>query len=309
MGKDVIDEAIDLAINGQAKEGIKKLWAKVRNKETRSEALFALAYCFEQDGNLMTACYLYQVTIDAHPGFDLAARRLQDCEELAAHKGFIEDFDDMGHQSCAGCDLRFRAEYTVCPYCGTMVDSGEVYSEGPAKKKSAPVEEEDPTFADHVVDIGKDAVDYVQGVIESDGVKDFGSKVQDKSKSAINKAKDWGKSEQGEKVGQKTDDALDKMFSNKPLRNLADSIESIHMKAADKIKELGDSDKTKETTDKAKSVGKEAKEKFTEFMQSESVQDAKKQAKKAGKKLLDKLKGLDKPHSWDKVDDDEHKDL
>jgi hypothetical protein len=305
MGKDIIDEAIDLAINGQAKQGIKTLWAKVRNKETRTEALFALAYCFEQDGNLMTACYLYQVTADANPGFELALRRLQDCGELAVQKGLIEDFDDMGHQTCVGCELRFRAEYTVCPYCGTMVDSGEVYTEGPSKKKSAPVAEEDPTFADHVQEIGMDAVDYVQGVIDSDAVKEFGTKVEDKTKSALNKAKEWGKSEKGQEMGDKTDDALDRMFSNKGLRNFADSIESLSTKAADKLKEFGESEKTKETTGKAKSVGKEAKDKVNEFMKSEPVQDVKKQVRETGKKLMDKLKGLDKSASWDKLDDDD----
>jgi len=304
MGKDVIDEAIDLAINGQAKEGVKKLWAKVRNKDTRSEALFALAYCFEQDGNLMTACYLYQETANLHPDFELALRRLQECEELATQKGLIEEFDDMGHQSCTRCELRFRAEYTVCPYCGTMVDSGTVYEETPKKKTPPPIDE-DPTFADHVQEIGMDAVDYVAGVIESDAVQDFSSKVQEKTKTALHKAKEWGKGEQGEKFGEKTDDTLDKVFSNKKLRSLADKIESLHSKAADKLKEFGDAEKTKETTEKAKIVGKDAKDKVSEFMKSDSVQDAKKNVQDAGKKFLDKLKNLEKTKGWNKLDDDD----
>ena len=306
MGKDAIDQAIDLAISGQAKEGIRMLWPSVRDEASRSEALFALAYCFEQDGNLMTACYLYQTTMNAHPDFELAQRRLIECEELAEHRGLIEDFDDMGHQACVRCDLRFRSEYTVCPYCGTMVDSGEVYTEGPPKQKKMHENvEEDPTFSDHVVEIGRDAIDSVQDFIEGDTVKNLGKKISETSQSAVNKAKEWGQSEQGQKLGDKTDEVMQKVMGNERLRSIADSIEAASNKAAEKLKGAKESQAAKDTGAAAKKlgegaakVGKDAGTKVNEFMQSDSVKTMADRAKEAGRDLLKKLRG------WDEIDED-----
>jgi hypothetical protein len=96
-----------------AYDACERLWPLVRDPETRDEAVFTMAYCFERANNLPTAAFLYGWVADRHPEFNVAARRLQKCRDA-----LDEDFNDSGHVDCPCGNFRYRAELGLCPYCG-----------------------------------------------------------------------------------------------------------------------------------------------------------------------------------------------
>ncbi len=172
--QDIIDKAIDLATTGDPSEAIRLLWPVMLDGTQRDQALFALAFCFEKAQNYATGYYLYTKTLEGYPSFTAAAVRQQACRRVVQDQGLIEDFEDMGHRECTICTLRYRSEFSLCPYCGSEKDE-----KAPARKEKKPDAQEkeplpgweDSSIFETLQDMGRDAADRIQDIVESDAVK------------------------------------------------------------------------------------------------------------------------------------------
>lgn len=263
MAEDRIDQAIEMATTGDPGEAVRLLWPDMLDEAKRDEAMFALAFCFEKANNFATANYLYEELVLRQPSFDLAVERQQKCRKVVEERGLIEDFQDMGHRECMGCTLRFRAEYILCPYCGTPKDSKKKYAE----KREDPGEElpgwEDSSILDKIEEMGRDAADRIQDFVESDVVKGLSEKVVSASLATGRKAKELSKTrgardakERSEKIGKDLFEKAEKLSENSTVRDIAQKIEDVSWSASDKMKELLSSESTQKAADKAQKIGK-----------------------------------------------------
>lgn len=273
-GEDTIENAIEMANVGDPMAGTRLLWPLIPESEHRDEALFALAFCFEKANNFATAHYLYVRILELYPDFESARNRVEKCREIVTEKGLIEDFEDIGHRECLACNLRYRAEYILCPYCGTPKDqaksqaSTDEFFENHQKK-----EWKDPSIVDSLGEMGRGAADKVQEFVESDKVKEFSGKVQSSTRSALGKAKEFTSqkkvkevTDRGSEVGREVAGKAEDLTKNKGLRDVAKKIEDISWQASDAMKGLIKGDKSsdsgeseprgEEFVDRAKSFGK-----------------------------------------------------
>ena len=263
MAKDRIDQALEMAKSGDAKEAIRLLRPEMLKPDGRDQVIFALAFCFEQSENFATANYLYEELAQRHPSFELAKERQQVCRDEVDERGLIEDFHDIGHRECISCMLRYRSEFVLCPYCGTHKDSTEEYTESTDEQSEPSTEEHDPSILHTIEDMGRDAADRIQDFVESDVVKDISEKVISASIATGRKAKDLANSESAKevkeksaKIGKEVMAKAEKLSENSTIRDIAQKIEDVSWTASDKLKELFGSEKHKKVADKVDHAGK-----------------------------------------------------
>ena len=80
MTREIIAQAKQLADKGLPKDGREKLADVLKNIQDRPEAMSVLAWCYEKDGDLHTASYLYKIALDLEPSDEnLIASRVR-CE-------------------------------------------------------------------------------------------------------------------------------------------------------------------------------------------------------------------------------------
>ena len=264
MAEDRLEKAIELAKSGDPGDGIRLLWPDMLDEESRDQVLFAMAYCFEKATNFATANYLYEELALRRPGFEAGVERQQKCRQMVEEKGLIEDFTDMGHRDCLGCSLRYRAEYLLCPYCGTPKDSTKQYVE---KRVEAAASEDLPGWEDHtllesVEEMGRDAADRIQEFVESDTVKKMSDRVVGASMATGRKAKELAKHEKVKEAKDKTVQIgkgiftkAEKLSENPTIQDLAKKIEDTSWKASDKMKEMLSPENKKKASDNAKKFG------------------------------------------------------
>lgn len=263
MSEDRFQKAIDMATLGDPSGGIRFLWPDMLDDEVRDQALFAVAFCFEKSENYATAQYLFDEVVARHPNFELAATHLETCRGVCVEKGLIEDFADIGHRQCSGCALRYRTEYMLCPYCGTVKDEARKYFEEPGE----PVEEvpgwKDPSLMDSLEDMGRDAADLIQEFVESDLVQDLSKKVVSASIATGKKAKELAGHEKVKVAGEKSKELgkgvfekAEKLSENPTIQDIAHKIEDVGNAASEKVKEMLTPEKKKAMKEKAEEVGK-----------------------------------------------------
>ena len=266
MGQDNIDSAIEMATTGDPGEATRMLWPEMIDSDTRVEALFALAFCFEKAENYATANYLYEELAFRNPGFTEGVERQQACRKIVEERGLIEDFQDIGHRDCQSCTLRYRSEYLMCPFCGTYADKQNKFRTQQVKEKD---EEQDlpgwndPSILETIEDIGRDAADKIQDIVESDMVQDISSKVVSASLATGRKAKELASHEKvkevtdrGADLGKEIAGKAEKITDSPALRDMAKKIEDASWTASDKMKDMLSPENKKKAADKAQRVGK-----------------------------------------------------
>ncbi|MFP6582349.1 MAG: hypothetical protein VCD00_07305 [Candidatus Hydrogenedentota bacterium] len=283
---DIIDKAIDMAAAGEAADATRLLWPLMASGEQDDQALFALAFCFEKANNFATANYLYGVILESYPDFESAIARQVACKAVVFEKGLIEDFTDLGHRKCGACRLRYRSEHMLCPYCGTDKDAEDSYEDPDFDTEEIPPGWKDPSLLETLQDMGRDAADRIQDVVESDAVQDFSKKVSSAAQSSLKKAKEYSEREnvkevtdRGAEIGKDFVGKAEKLTENSTIRDVAQKIEDLSWKASDAMKDLitGNNDSGRE--DSERNDGGDALEK----------------AKEAGKSILRKIRDLIDP--------------
>ena len=292
---ETIREAMDMAEAGEAKKAAQLLWPLMADATSRVEAIYPLAYCFEQADSVVTAAYLYEVLLELQPDHTEGTKHLARCEALSKARGLLEDFHDMGHRACDVCELRFRAEFGRCPYCGTHIDESVRYSEQTAKKDLPGWE--DPTLVEHIQEIGLDAVEKVQGFIESEEVQQISDKIQESGQKVVSKAKEISQRQAVKDAGTKTEEKVDALVHNRTVQDAAQKIEDLSWKASEKIRGITGQSSMRETNEKARKLGRDAGVKMKDFLKREDVQDASKRVKRAGKMFSKKLRDALDPES------------
>lgn len=256
---DPIERAVAMADSGDPMEASRLLWPlMVNDEERRDEAMYALAFCFEKANNFVTANYLYGEILTIHPDFESAIARQKTCEALVNEKGLIEDFGDLGHRDCRCCRLRYRSEYMLCPYCGVDKDSGKPYKESRADvdEEDIPPGWEDSSLLDTLQEMGRDAADHIQNIVESETVQDISKKVSSAAKSSVDKAKEYTEGEKAKAIREKSahlgEDVMgraEKLSENSTIRDVAKRIEEFSWKASDAVKDLVKGEKSESAED------------------------------------------------------------
>lgn len=243
--EDTIENAIEAANTGDPLAGTRMLWPLIPKEDYRDEALFALAFCFEKATNFATAHYLYGKIVELYPDFESAQKRVEKCREIVNERGLIEDFEDIGHRECKACRLRYRAEYMLCPYCGVSKDQKEPYRESTAEFFDGDQKKQwkDPSIMGTLEEMGREAADRVQELVESDTVKDISNKIQVATKSTVIKAKEMTDqkkikevTDRGTVVGKEMLGKAEKLTQNPGLRDVAKKIEDLSWQASDAMK-------------------------------------------------------------------------
>lgn len=283
---DIIDQAIDMAAAGEPADATRLLWPLLESGEQRDQALFALAFCFEKSNNFATANYLYGVILESYPDFESAIARQVACKSIVFEKGLIEDFTDLGHRECAGCRLSYRSEHMLCPYCGTSKDAEASYEEADSDSEEIPPGWEDSSLLDTLQDMGRDAADRIQDVVESDAVQDFSKKVSSATQSSLKKAKEYSEREKvkevtdrGAEIGKDFVGKAEKLTENSTIRDVAKKIEDLSWKASDAMKDLITGSNDSEREDSKHGDGGDPLEK----------------AKEAGRSILRKIRDVIDP--------------
>ena len=255
----VIGRALDLAKRGMAYEACECLWPLVRDPESRDEAVFTLAYCFERANNLPTAAYLYAWVADHHPEFNVATRRLEKCRSTLESRGLHEDFNDAGHVDCACGSFRYRAELGLCPYCGIAPGEPEQSQDVADEAGSSETPEHDPRSDDVLVRVRRDLDRTWKSIQERfdefqqrDDLTGPAHHAQVLAKEITERAKKFTQSDTGQSLKRAADQAREK--------------------TSDQLRAAGERDEFQQARTRLEEWTREAATRIEEFARNERVQ-------------------------------------
>jgi len=256
--QDSIDQAIELAAKGAPKDGVQLLWPLVLDEATRDEALFALAYCFEKDGNICTAVYLYQWIVDHHPDSDAAAKRLDETRAIVSERGLTEDFEDEGHTGCPCGSFRQRAEYGACPYCGL-------------KPGEDPIEK--------LKDAGRAAVERVQEWTESEELKPTAERLKILQEDVADRFRELSDNESVKRVtekvgevGREVGDRVKRFTESDTAHEAATRTRELGEDLSGRVKEFSEKPEVVETKTRIEEKGRTLLARGTDWIASDRAQ-------------------------------------
>lgn len=273
-----IEQALDLAKRGMAYEACERLWPLVRDPESRDEAIFTLAYCFERANNLPTAAYLYQWVAEHHPEFNVAARRLEKCRDVLDARGLHEDFGDAGHVDCACRLFRYRAELGLCPYCGkTAGESGA----GHPERDEAVVETSTQP---------ETAADDALGKVRRDLERAWKS-IQDKFDEFQQRDDLTGPAHHAQVLAKELTGRVRKFSESDTGQNLKRAADQAREKTAEQLRAAGARDDVQQARSRLEEWTREAADRIEELARSERVQSASHTAYTVLERFVARLQG------------------
>ena len=90
MSREIITQAQQLADKGLPRDGMDQLRELLKNDRGRPGAVFALAWCYEKEGDVHTASYLYKTSLEMQPGDENSIAGRVRCENAIKAK-----YDDL----------------------------------------------------------------------------------------------------------------------------------------------------------------------------------------------------------------------
>ncbi len=202
MSETTIAQAITKLEADSVADAMKLIRPLVTDSDWRGEALFVLGRCYEQSESFATASYLLAEAVRVTPELQEAAEHLEFCKKKVEERGLAEDFTDSGHTNCPSCELHYRAEYPICPYCCEVdVDNPPVFESVPEPEEEPDLMPwEDDTAMAKLQRAGSEIVDKVKELAESESVKEVTQKAQELGREAAKKAKELAENERVKEV-------------------------------------------------------------------------------------------------------------
>jgi hypothetical protein len=255
-----VEQALELAKRGMAYEACERLWPLVRDPETRDEAVFTMAYCFERANNLPTAAYLYGWVADRHPEFNVAARRLQKCRDALDARGMHEDFNDSGHVDCPCGSFRYRAELGLCPYCGRAGDE---------RAGAQTVEREVPAAARAAAESESDAFQRIRGDLDR-----AWKTIQDKFDEFKKRDDLTGPAQHAQVLAREISERVRKFSESETGQGLKRAAGDARERTSEQLRAASERDDVQQARTRLEEWTRDAAERIEEFARSERVQTA-----------------------------------
>lgn len=234
MTESGIENANRLVMDGRIDDALELLRPLVRETFTKADALGVMGLAYQRTEKIALACYIYEEALILDPEQETASKWIHKCRETAQELMVHENFDDFGHVACMGCQLKYRIENPICPYCDVPKGETTLPPEPEEEEPEPELSQWEDSPLDKVEEAGRAALRKVKEVAASDAVKEAAQRAQALGREAAAKAKEFAESDTVKAATKKA--------------------EKLGKDVSEKIQKLGDKEKVKKFTGKAREV-------------------------------------------------------
>ncbi len=254
---DDIEKQLDAGVIPEAMAGAAAL---LDNAESRAEGIWLLGRCYLEKGSIPTARYLFSEAVEEFD--DPRFRRSLKAAKAQAHElGLFENFKDAGHRCCDHCNLYYRAEHTLCPYCQQSRAAETASTHFERELVEDELRDWDESPLDKLDRISQDAIDKAREIADSDSVKELAERTKALGKEAVEKAKVFTEKEQVKEIterakglGHEASEKLKTLSEKESVRGVLDNARETGTRLLDDLKQYiqNDRDLYTRTTDEGR---------------------------------------------------------